>query len=278
MRPIDLRHLGAEHVICCWEHDGVLVDPGPESCLDTLLAALGGEAPRAILLTHIHFDHAGASGALAERFDGLPVYVHERGARHLADPERLVRSATRLYGEEGMARLWGRVVPVPEDRLRILRGGETVLGHRVAYTPGHASHHVAYLHEDTGHAFVGDVCGVRVPGSDVVTAPTPPPDIDLDAWERSLDLIAGWDPAALCLTHFGLSEDVTRQIAATRASLAQLAALAADHDLDGFVAAYEADLRARVGDPAAADAYLQAAPADHLWLGLDRWRTTRDAG
>src|ERR687893_3060154 len=115
MRVIDTRHLGNEQVIGCWDVDGVLIDPGPQSTEATLLEALGGEAPRAILLTHIHFDHAGASGALAERFDGVPVYVHERGAPHLADPERLVRSATRLYGEEGMARLWGRVVPVPED-------------------------------------------------------------------------------------------------------------------------------------------------------------------
>src|SRR5919199_4091975 len=106
MRAIDLLHLGREKVICCWQLDGVLVDPGPESCVENLLAALGDERPRALLLTHIHFDHAGASGALVERWPELPVYVHERGARHLADPSKLLASAERLYGDE-MERLWG---------------------------------------------------------------------------------------------------------------------------------------------------------------------------
>ena len=96
MRPIDVRHKGIAKVICCWEVDGVLVDPGPQSTEDALLAALGGETPRAILLTHIHFDHAGATGSLLRRWPDLPVYVHERGAPHMADPSRLVASASRL--------------------------------------------------------------------------------------------------------------------------------------------------------------------------------------
>ena len=122
VRAIDVKHLGREHVICCWEVDGVLVDPGPQSCEDTLLAALGDAASRRrLLLTHIHFDHAGATGALVRRWPDLPVYVHERGAPHLADPEKLVASAARLYGgEEGLARLWGEVVPVPEENLKVL--------------------------------------------------------------------------------------------------------------------------------------------------------------
>jgi glyoxylase-like metal-dependent hydrolase (beta-lactamase superfamily II) len=275
MRPIDVRHLGTERVICSWEHDGVVVDPGPESCLETLLAELGPEPPRAVLLTHIHFDHAGAAGALARRF-GIPVHVHERGARHLVDPSRLVASATRLYGEDGMRRLWGEVVPVPEEHLVVLRGGETVLGHRVAYTPGHASHHVCYLHEDTGHAFCGDMAGVRIGSSDVVVAPTPPPDIDLDAWNGSLDVLAGWRPAALCLTHFGLVEDVDAQLEATREALRREAELAAEHDVEGFVAAMTRDLAARMDEPTLAS-YVQAAPLDHLWLGLDRWRSRQAA-
>src|SRR5687767_10907188 len=163
MRAIDLRHMGNDKVICCWELGGVLVDPGPQSTEDALVEALAGEEPSAVLLTHIHFDHAGASGALVERWPDLPVYVHRRGAKHLADPERLVSSATRIYGEEGMKTLWGRVVPVPEANLHALDGGETVLGdYRVEYTPGHASHHVCYLHEPTGMALVGDVGGVRI--------------------------------------------------------------------------------------------------------------------
>ncbi len=119
-----MRHLGLEKVICAWEVDGVIVDPGPQSTEAALLAALDGEAPRALLLTHIHFDHAGAAGALVRRWPDLPVYVHERGAPHLIAPERLVRSAARLYGgEDELARLWGEVVPVPEENLHVLSGG-----------------------------------------------------------------------------------------------------------------------------------------------------------
>jgi glyoxylase-like metal-dependent hydrolase (beta-lactamase superfamily II) len=275
MRPIDVRHLGREKVICCLESDGVLIDPGPQSCEETLLEALGGERPRAILLTHIHFDHAGAAGALVRRWPEVPVYVHERGARHLADPERLVASATRLYGEAGMQRLWGEVVPVPEANLRILTGGETGVegAFRVAYTPGHASHHVSYLHDDEGWAYVGDVAGVRIPPSDFVLAPTPPPDIDVEAWERSLDVVAGWGPAQLILTHFGVVEDPGTQLEACREALHAEAELVAAHDEAEFVAL----LRDKVAEaaPDVADTIAQAVPYDHIWKGLDRWRSKR---
>src|SRR3954467_10980020 len=164
VRPIGVMPRGKPHVICCWEVDGILVDPGPQSCEETLLAALGGERPKALLLPHIHFDHAGAAGALVRRWRGLEVYVHERGAPHMANPEKLVASAARLYGgEEGLRETWGEVVPVPEKNLKVLTGGETVLGFKVAYTPGHASHHVCYLQEGTGTAFVGDMAGAGVP-------------------------------------------------------------------------------------------------------------------
>src|SRR5918994_4587089 len=121
MRAIDVRHQGREKVICCWEVDGVLIDPGPGATEETLLAALDGQRPRALLLTHIHLDHAGVSGALVRRWPDLPVYVHERGAPHMASPERLVRSVARLLGgEDELARMWGAVVPVPEPNLRVL--------------------------------------------------------------------------------------------------------------------------------------------------------------
>jgi glyoxylase-like metal-dependent hydrolase (beta-lactamase superfamily II) len=271
MRAIDTQHLGVDRVICCWEHDGVLIDPGPESTLDTVLEALGGDAPRAVLLTHIHFDHAGASGALVRRWPELPVHVHERGARHLADPGRLVSSAARLYGgEEGLRRTWGEVVPVPEANLRVLRGGETVLGdYRVEYTPGHASHHVSYLHEPTGTAFVGDVAGVRIPPASYVLAPTPPPDIDVEAWDASLDLVGGWDPASLALTHFGRVDDVGPHLAAVRERLHETVAIAARHGQEAF----EAGIRERVAShaPDLAPQYEQAAPPDHLYLGVRRY-------
>jgi glyoxylase-like metal-dependent hydrolase (beta-lactamase superfamily II) len=275
MRQIDVRHRGREKVIACFEVDGVLVDPGPQSCEETLLEALGGARPHALLLTHIHFDHAGAAGALVRRWPDLDVYVHERGARHLANPGKLVASAARLYGgEDGLRETWGEVVPVPEDRLRVLHGGETVFGSfRVEYTPGHASHHVCYLHEDTGTAFVGDMAGVRIPPSSLTLAPTPPPDIDVEAWDRSIDAIAAWAPTTLALTHFGTADDPPAQLVAVREALHWQADLAAEHDMDGFMAALHERVAERAPEEVAPTE--QAAPLDHLYLGLERWHAKR---
>src|SRR3954451_12418505 len=173
-RLIDVMHLGHDRVIGAYEvGEGVIVDPGPASSVETLLAE--GE-PRALLLTHIPLDAGGATGVLVRRNPDLRVYVHERGAPHLIDPEKLLKSAGQLYGDD-MDRLWGEVPPVPEENLVVLSGGETVEGCRVEYAPGHASHHVVYRHEDSGDALVGDVAGVRVPPYDFSLAPTPPPDI-----------------------------------------------------------------------------------------------------
>jgi glyoxylase-like metal-dependent hydrolase (beta-lactamase superfamily II) len=275
MRQIDVLHRGRRKVIACFEVDGVLVDPGPQSCEETLLAALGGERPAALLLTHIQFDHAGAAGSLVRRWPDLDVYVHERGAPHMARPERLVASAARLYGgEEGLRETWGEVVPVPEERMKVLSGGETVLGFGVQYTPGHASHHVCYLHEASGTAFVGDMAGVRIPPSDLTLAPTPPPDVDVEAWERSLDAIAAWEPQTLALTHFGTSDDPPAQLQAVRESLRWQAELAGETDQDAFMAALHERIVA--GEPAEDVAAVeQAAPLDHLFLGLDRWHSKR---
>ena len=277
MRLIDLDHQGTAKVICCWEHDGVLIDPGPQSTEATLLAALDGERPQAILLTHIHLDHAGATGALVRRWPDLPVHVHERGAPHLIAPERLVRSAARLYGgEDGLAALYGDVVPVPEANLHVLSGGETLLGdYRVAYTPGHASHHVSFLHELTGTALVGDVAGVRIPPADTVIAPTPPPDIDVEAWERSLDLVADWRPAALALTHFGQVDEVEPHLRAVRERLHEQLRLVSAHGQEAF----EAGLRDRIATaaPDLQGEYALAVPAEHVYLGLRRYLDKRAA-
>jgi glyoxylase-like metal-dependent hydrolase (beta-lactamase superfamily II) len=269
VREIDVRHLGRERVICCFVLGGVIVDPGPESSHRTLLEALGDEVPRAILLTHIHLDHAGATGALVRRWPGVEVWVHESGAPHLVDPSKLVSSATRLYGDD-MRRLWGEIVPVPEQSLRVLRGGERDEGFRVAYTPGHASHHVAYLHEATGTAFVGDVGGVRI-GDGPTLPPTPPPDIDLEAWNASLDTVAGWRAGRLAVTHFGARDDVEDQIAAVRDGLAHWGGLARTTDAAGYAAAFEAFVRARTADERLAESYLQAMPPETLWPGLHRY-------
>ncbi|MEA2124060.1 MAG: hypothetical protein QOI80_842 [Solirubrobacteraceae bacterium] len=275
MRVIDTKHLGRERVIGCWEHDGVLIDPGPESTVETLLAGLGeGFEARAILLTHIHFDHAGATGALLKRWPDVPVYVHEVGAPHIINPQRLVESATRLYGEADMQRLWGEVVPVPDANVHDLRGGETLLGdYRCEYTPGHASHHVSYFHAPTRTALVGDTAGVRIPPSDVVVAPTPPPDVDVAAWKLSIDVIAGWQPDRLALTHFGeATDDVPEHLERLRAALDEEIERTGRMSEADFVASQAALYDERM-DPELAATYAQAVPHHHIWLGLDRWRS-----
>ncbi|MDQ6803799.1 MAG: MBL fold metallo-hydrolase, partial [Actinomycetota bacterium] len=242
---------------------------------DTLLAALGDERPRALLLTHIHLDHAGASGTLVERWPGLEVYVLERGAPHMADPARLIDSARRLYGDD-MDRLWGDFLAVPEANLHVLTGGETLPGgFEVAYTPGHASHHVSYLHEGT--AYVGDVGGVRIPSSPFVLPPTPPPDIDIEAWHSSVDLIAAWHPERLAMTHFGAVEDTAAHHEEMHRRLDEQAELARSGDRDAFLERVSRDVAA-AGDPETAAAYTQAAPQDQLFAGLSRyWRKRSEA-
>jgi glyoxylase-like metal-dependent hydrolase (beta-lactamase superfamily II) len=276
-RAIDVMHQGLDRVLGAYEVDGVVVDPGPSTGLETLLHALESGEPRALLLTHIHLDHAGASGSLVARFPDLTVYVHERGAAHLADPSRLLASARRLYGDD-MERLWGEVAPVPEERMRVLTGGEVVEGFRVAYTPGHASHHVAYLHEQSGEAYVGDVAGVRIPPFDFTIAPTPPPEVDVEAWLSSLDTLAEWEPTALCLTHFGRVADVPGQLERMRSSLRRRAEAARDGDRESFLAGLRRDVRAAVDEETAVRAE-QAAPPEQLWLGLERyWRKRAERG
>ena len=265
-------HLGNDRVICAHElHDGLIVDPGPTSCVDTLIDALGPVVPRALMLTHIHLDHAGAAGTLARRFPELQIFVHELGAPHLADPTKLVESASRLYGD-AMERLWGDVEPVPEERIHVLRGGESVEGLLVAPTPGHASHHVSYLSTDSGDAFVGDVAGVRVPPHEHTLAPTPPPEIDVERWLDSLHTVAAWDPAALCLTHFGRVTDVEDQLHRVRTSLLDNADLARGAGEEEFIRRLEA-AGLEATDEVAAERLRQAAPTDQLYMGLERyWR------
>ena len=273
MRAIDVFHEGNEHVICVWQVDDVIVDPGPESTMDTLLDALGDEQPRALLLTHIHFDHAGAAGALVREWPDLEVWVHERGARHLADPTRLVASAKRLYGDD-FDRLWGEVVPIPEKNLRVLRGGESRDGWDVAYTPGHASHHVSYRHADSGWVFAGDTAGVRLPPGELLLAPTPPPEFDLEAWRSSIDTIEAWEPQTLAITHFGDYRDVAEHLDRLREALARWSELAARTDGDSFAAALRAELDATL-DAQDAVSFAQAMPPEDQWLGIDRYLTRR---
>jgi glyoxylase-like metal-dependent hydrolase (beta-lactamase superfamily II) len=266
---IDVEHLGRDRVIGSWLVDGVLIDPGPESSIETLLAKLGDERPHALLLTHIHFDHAGASGALVDRWPDLRVYVHEKGARHMADPERLVASARQIWGDD-FDRLWGRVVPVPEDNLEVLRGGESIEGFDVEYTPGHAKHHVSYFHRDTGHAYVGDMAGVRIPPTGVVRAPTPPPDIDVEAWLDSVDRIEAREPSAIVITHFGRIDDVPGQLDAVRGALRFQAGLARDKSEDEFVAELNRIAEEQIDDETGRRLFDAGNPVD-FYAGLRRY-------
>jgi glyoxylase-like metal-dependent hydrolase (beta-lactamase superfamily II) len=221
---------------------------------------------RHLVLTHIHLDHAGAAGALVRVNPALRVYVSQIGAPHLIDPSRLERSARRLYGDD-FDRLWGELAPVPEEAVEVV--GAKVLGLEAWPTPGHASHHVSYLAPD-GSCYAGDAAGVRVVPSSYIAPVAPPPDIDLQAWERSLDEIEARSPARLCLPHFGVVEDVGEHLARMRARLREWAERVREGvSEEEFVAAAEAELVAAGAGSAAA--YTQAGPFWQSYQGLKRY-------
>jgi len=232
---VDLEYLGEARSVASVFITGAagiaIIDPGPGTTLPVvrrLLAERGASVAdvEAILLTHIHLDHAGATGALVRENARIRVYVHERGAAHTVDPSRLLRSAARIYGDE-MERLWGDVLPVPRERLHVLGAQDSmrIVGRiiRSVYTPGHAWHHVSYLDEASGVAFVGDTAGERYPGQRYVLPVTPPPDVDLEQWMASSARIGAWNAAQLVVTHFGAFVDPARHLAEHEQRLRQWA-------------------------------------------------------
>ncbi|HMC50183.1 MAG TPA: MBL fold metallo-hydrolase, partial [Solirubrobacterales bacterium] len=230
-------------------------------------------------LTHIHLDHAAATGALVRRWPELEVYVHERGARHLVDPSKLLASAERLYGDQ-MERLWGEIVPVPEANVKPLAGDEDVLGMRVAYTPGHASHHVSYFHEESGTAFVGDVAAVRIPNVELVVPPTPPPDIDIETWLESIAIVESWRPERLALTHFGAIEQPIEHLELVRRRLREEADLARELPEDEYERRHRERVAAAASSEEAAAELIQSVPPQYQWRGLNRYwekRAEREA-
>jgi glyoxylase-like metal-dependent hydrolase (beta-lactamase superfamily II) len=287
---IDLNFRGSPQVIAAAivpGRDGLtLIDPGPTSCLATLESGLATRGHRlrdvrTILLTHIHLDHAGATGTIVERVPHVKVYVHERGAPHMIDPARLLASSARLHGDQ-MDTLWGAFVAVPAANVTALSGGERLdvggTALKVAYTPGHAKHHVSFLDEHTGVAYVGDTGGVRV-GGEYVIAPTPPPDIDVEVWNASLDTIAAWQPVSLFITHFGEVTPSKAHLARVRDELARSAqfvkaGLEAPGSDESRMQAYadfvRRDIRKTLSEQEARVAEL-AAPFDQLWQGLARY-------
>lgn len=288
---IDLQFLGRPELIATAILHGspgvALIDPGPTTTIEALTTGLqrkgiGFGDVREILLTHIHLDHAGVTGVILREHPHIQVLVHERGARHLIDPAKLLTSAGRLYGDD-MGRLWGDVRPVPAANVRALAGGETltIAGRelRVAYTPGHASHHVSYFDVASRIAFVGDTAGIRRGSGRYVLPPTPPPDIDLDQWRESKDRILAWDPDALFLTHFGLHQGARQHFQALFEHLGEwtriVRRLLADETMtneqrqEAFVREALLDLRRSVGEVEAAD-YDKAGGLGYSWLGLAR--------
>ncbi len=264
---LDVRYDGRDGMMGAWLSGDVLIDCGPTACLDRLLEGLAGRRPRQLLLTHIHFDHAGAAGALVQRWPELEVFVHPRGAPHLIDPSRLVSSARRVFGDR-FERLVGDVIAVPESNLTIIEDGASIGRFSSAWTPGHASHHVAFLDEDAGVAFPGDVAGVRLaPG--VVIPPTPPPDIDLRSWRASLDVLEAWAPQRLALPHFGAVEDPAAHISELREAIDRHEQWAREGE-DVFVERLSEHLRARMPERAA-EGYSFIMLARPSAAGLRRW-------
>ena len=271
LERLDLHHLGRQRVIGVYlleTQDGLaLQDCGPTTCVPALKAGLAERGlelrdVRHLLLSHIHLDHAGAAGVLVREHPELQVHVSEIGAPHLVDPSRLEASARRLYGEE-FDTLWGELAPVPEANVHAV--GERVLGLDCFPTPGHASHHVCFL-DGGGTLYAGDAAGVRIQPSRFVLPPTPPPEVDLDAWDRTIDEILARGPKRMALIHFGVADDPERHLAELRERLREWAERVREGASEGeFDAAAAADLGPDLA------AYEQAMPFWQSYAGLKRY-------
>jgi glyoxylase-like metal-dependent hydrolase (beta-lactamase superfamily II) len=272
--PIDLLHKGVPRSVACYTLDTddgpALFDCGPAVTIDTLKAALASRGMqltdiRHLLLSHIHLDHAGAAGVLVREHPSLQVHVSAIGAPHLIDPERLERSARRLYGDT-FDELWGELAPVPEANVHIV--GDDVLGLECFPTPGHASHHVSYLGRD-GTLYAGDAAGVRIQPGRYVMPPTPPPDIDVAAWEQTMEEIERRTPDRLALVHFGVVDDVTPHMARLRLELLDWAEFVlGGATQEEFVDYCRTELTDSGED---LESWSQAMPFWQSYLGLKRW-------
>jgi len=271
---IDLLHQGNERTIGSYlvdtEDGPALFDCGPATTIGALKDGLEQHGValtdvRHLLLSHIHLDHAGAAGALVREHPSLQVHVSEIGAPHLIDPSRLERSARRLYGDT-FDELWGELAPVPAENVRIV--GDLVVGLRCFPTPGHAAHHVSYLDRD-GTLYVGDAAGVRIQPGRHVLPPTPPPELDVDTWQATIEELERRDPERLALIHFGVAEDPQRHLAELRLELYDWADFvrggASEEEFVAYVRTELVDAGERIED------YDTAMPLWQSYRGLKRW-------
>jgi glyoxylase-like metal-dependent hydrolase (beta-lactamase superfamily II) len=288
VHPLDLQFLGHPQTIASFLVVGpegpVLVESGPGSTVPALQAGLKAHGLTVddihdVLLTHIHLDHAGAAGWLASH--GATIHVHQVGAPHLAQPERLLTSARRIYGER-MDALWGEFLPVPEGQLRPLADGDVVRAGGLAFTaldtPGHAGHHMVYQLDNL--AFAGDLGGVRRPGLRHVRVPTPPPEFDRNAWLASLARVRARKLERLYLTHFGPIDDVDDHLAHVADLVSEYAeqvheALARGADREAIMAEFgaweQARLEAEGVPPAEWPVYADIGPVGMTVDGLIRY-------
>jgi len=283
LQPVDLLHQGLERVIGVYRIETsegpALFDCGPATCFERLREAVDLTEIRHLLLSHIHLDHAGAAGHVVRENPEITVHVSDVGAPHVVDPERLINSARRLYGDT-LDTLYGEPLPVPPENVEVV--WDTAAGLKSFPAPGHASHHVCYLDKE-GTLFAGDATGVRIMPGRHILPHAPPPDIDLEAWEQTFDEVLLHQPARLALIHFGVvegTEEVAEHVERAREYLAVWAKRVEDGMTeDEFVAAAEADLAA--SEDTDAPYYQRAAPFEQSYLGLERyWRKKgeRDAG
>lgn len=299
IHTIDLNFLGSEEIIASFlltgDGSAALVETGPATCLETLESGLeergvAREAVEAVFLTHVHLDHAGAAGHLAERLPNATFYVHEIGYPHMADPSKLLKSATRIYGDQ-METLWGEMHPVPENRLVALSDGAeiTAAGKTLIAcdTPGHAYHHFAYMEPSSESLLTGDVAGIRLPGQAYVRPPTPPPEIDVDAWLRSIERIRNLEPASLWLTHFGDYDDVERHLGELEQRLQEWLLFvesrlddrqSLDEIIDELATKGDAEILAEGGRTEDPDRYQLAGNYEMLVAGLARHVEKRQEG
>lgn len=274
---IDTRFMGIEHAIACHRAGDVIVDPGPASSIHHVIDALGDIVPSAILLTHVHLDHAGGTGKLVEHYPEAQVFIHEVGAPHIIDPTRLLASAGRVYGDD-IAK-FGETIGVPEANVHTIGDGDVVGGFEAIHTPGHSGHHMAYFHLETEYAIVGDLVGQTINGFDGLVVSTPPPEVNVELWIASIDKLAERtpSPSTLGLTHFGRVPNVIDQMEAAKRELRRVAELAKVTDEEAFVRDTEQQLETVPAD--IAESLVTALPPlGQNHAGLVRYWTKRQSG